>query len=429
MKIHACENTSAAVPLAELASGVTGAIGELSGLRKVLVIHPDYSRNDYTHLLVPLLYQALLSQGLEQIDFLNAGGTHRAMTREELTKKLGLTPDMIKVGGVYNHDFDNPESLQHVVDISADFVAEKTKGHLRVPLPVTVNRMLTDGYDCVIAISGTVPHEAIGFSGGTKIFFPGISGPEVIALLHWAAVLIGVPEIIGCAVNAARDVVDEGTSHIFALLGDTPILSLNMVYTEDKAHNAVPRGLFIGEGFTGFRQAHARAVALSSQLHIIYIDEPKDFVVQQLPTMYDEVWTAGKGSYKLQKPGVLAPGGEIILFAPHIDCFHSNPKMEAYILELGYHGRDYVVDYCRRNPKFDKNAASHSINVRGIGSFIDGIESFPFTVTLATQIPPEVCKAVGLGYRDPKTINEQDFTGPGKLWIHEGGQWLYSRRS
>ena len=52
--------------------------------RRVLLIHPDYSRNDYCPLLVPLLYDRLRAGGLERLDTLNAGGTHRAMRADEL---------------------------------------------------------------------------------------------------------------------------------------------------------------------------------------------------------------------------------------------------------------------------------------------------------------------------------------------------------
>ena len=48
-----------------------------------------------------------------------------------------------------------------------------------------------------------------------------------------------------------------------------------------------------------------------------------------------------------------------------------------------------------------------------------------FKVTLATSIPEEECRRIGLGYRDPATVKKSDFTGPGKLWIEEGGKYLY----
>src|SRR5262249_61455081 len=109
-------------------------------------------------------------------------------------------------------------------------------------------------------------------SGGTKILFPGVSGPEVIGLLHWAAVLMGIPRLIGLLDNPARDVVNAGADLIFALLGDRPVLSLGMVYTEDDSHRAVPRGLFTGIGREGFRSALAGAAELSARLHIVPLD-------------------------------------------------------------------------------------------------------------------------------------------------------------
>ena len=429
MSIIQCSSADRLLTLSELQTVVENISALLPRVRRVLLIHPDYSRHDFSHLVSPMLYHALEMRGLERLDTLNAGGTHRAMSSEELRQKLGFGAEQFpKLGTMYNHEFDNPEQLVHVVDIEAGFVAQKTSGHLNAPMPVNINRLLFDAYDAVIALSGTVPHEAIGFSGGTKIFFPGISGQEVIALLHWAAVLMGIPQIIGTLNNPAREVVNEGAKHIFKRMGSTPVVSLDMVYTEDSAHRVEPRGLFAGTGFDGFQEALTGAAELSGLLHFVYLDQPMNTVVQHIPEMYDEIWTAGKGSYKLQKPGVIAEGGEIILFAPHIDCFHSNKQMDAEMRQIGYHGRDYVVEYCGGHPRFNKNVASHVINVRGLGKLVDGVETFPFQVTLATKLSEADCLAAGLGYRDPKTLRRQEFQAPGKLWIEEGGQWLYARR-
>jgi nickel-dependent lactate racemase len=125
---------------------------------------------------------------------------------------------------------------------------------------------------------------------------------------------------------------------------------------------------------------------------------------------------------------VIAPGGEIILYAPHIHAFHSKPDLDAAIQAIGYHGRERVRDYCERHPEFNKNVAAHVINVRGLGRLVAEREEFDFEVTLATAIPEADCRAVGLGYRNPATIRRDDFTGDDVLWIPDGGQWLYARR-
>ena len=427
MNIQSAERLDGELDDTELAAVVRRALAPYGALERVLLIHPDYSRHDFTSRLVPLTYRELEHKGLRQLDTLNASGTHRPMTDAELREKLGVgNGDFARLGTLHNHVFDDPEQLFDVAELSADFVREKTK-HLDQPMQVTANKLIRDGYDLVIAISGTVPHEAIGMSGGLKIFFPGISGPEVIALLHWAAVLVGIPQIIGTIENPARDIVTEGARHYFSSLGNTPALSFNMLYSEPADHLEA-KGLYVGAALEGFVAAHRAAATASARIHIVPVSEAKQQVVQQIPAMYDEVWTAGKGSYKLQRPGVVVPGGEITLYAPHIDCFHSNPTMDAEIRQIGYHGVGWVVDYCNRHPDFNKNVAAHSINVRGPSTFEEGTETFAFDVTLASQISPEDCRAVGLGYRDPATLRPEDFQRPEQLWIEDGGKWLYERR-
>ncbi len=123
----------------------------------------------------------------------------------------------------------------------------------------------------------------------------------------------------------------------------------------------------------------------------------------------------------------MAPGGEIIIYAPHINCFHSRPEMDLTLKQIGYHCKDYVKKYLESNPEFSKNIAAHVINVRGEGNFDvnSGKEEFNFKVTLATGISQEVCESVGLGYRNPDSIRKEDFIGSEKLWIENGGKYLY----
>ena len=408
----------------EQLEGITKeSLKDFSGVKRVLLIHPDYTRTDFTDKLVPLIYQELKSKGMEKIDSLNAGGTHRLMTEEEIRSKLGL-PSQINFDNYYNHEYNNPGQLVTVGEISSSFVEEKTNGELSQSIPVVVNKLITEDYDLIITLSGTLPHEAAGYSGGLKVFFPGISGPGVIDLLHWAAVLIGIPQIIGTVDNPAREVINQGSSYIFNQI-KAPTISFNMVFEEE--HQVIPKGLYIGAGYNGFIEAYKQASRASSQLHVIYIDEPLERAVQVIDKSYDEIWTAGKGSYKLQSPGVMAPGGEIIIYAPHINCFHSRPEMDIALRQIGYHCKDYVKKYLESNPEFSKNIAAHVINVRVPGSFDINSrkEEFNFKVTLATGISKDICESVGLGYRNPDSIHREDFIGPGKLWIENGGKYLY----
>ena len=321
---------------------VQKTLSPFAQVRTVLLLHPDYSRADFSDVLFRLIYRELADKGLRQLDTLNAAGTHRPMSRREKLVKFGIEDpaEFPALHEMSDHSIE-PAALADVGQISAEFMKEKTGGRWAAAIPVRVNSRLLAGYDLIIALSGTVPHEAAGFSGGLKVFFPGISGREVIDGLHWAAVQMGIPQLIGRAANPGRDVINEGAKHIFAATS-APVISFNMVFAEED-HAVTPHGLYTGIGYRGFIDAYTAAANASSQLHIVRIDRPLDFVVQELGDGYDEVWTAGKGSYKLQVPRVMAPGGEVVLYQPKIHCFHSNARMDAAIREIGYHSLDCVL--------------------------------------------------------------------------------------
>jgi len=418
------ENLNGELTNKQLEGIVKESLRGFKSVKKVLLIHPDYTRTDFTNKLIPLIYQELKSKGIKQIDSLNAGGTHRAMAKEEIRSKLGLS-FQINFDNYYNHEYSNPQKLVTVGEIPVSFVVDKTQGDFSQSILVVVNKLIIEDYDLIITLSGTLPHEAAGYAGGLKVFLPGISGPEVIDLFHWAAVLIGIPQIIGTVDNFAREVINKGSSYIFDKI-KAPTISFNMVF-EETEHLVIPKGLYVGAGFDGFIEAYKQAAKVSSQLHVIYLDEPLECAVQVIDKSYDEIWTAGKGSYKLQSPGVMAKGGEIIIYAPHINCFHSRPEMDLALRQIGYHCKDYVKKYLESNLNFSKNIAAHVINVRGMGSFDvnSGKEEFNFKVTLATGISKDVCESVGLGYRNPDSIHHEDFISQGKLWIQNGGKYLY----
>ena len=396
---------------------------DVGKVKRVLLIHPDYTRHDFTDMIVPKLLRMLRGKGLKEFHTLNASGTHRGMKIEEIEEKLGIkqSEDVI----FHNHEFFVPDQLKIIGELPKDFVAKETEGEIEEPIPVNVNKMIFDNFDAIFVLSGTIPHEAAGFAGGLKAFIPGISGPKVVDTFHWAAVLVGIPKIIGTINNPARSIINEASRLVFEKIG-VPVFSLNMIFEEEPG-KVLPKGLYIAEGFEGFLKAYEKACEASSKIHIRYLDRPIKRAIQVIGKEYDEVWTAGKGSYKLQRPGVMVPGGEIIIYAPHIYKFHSNKDMDRWIREIGYHCKDYVKEFLKKHPNFSKNVASHVINVRGPGSYDPntGKEEFLFQVTLATKISKEECEAANLGYMDPEKVRREDFEDEESLWIELGGRYLY----
>jgi hypothetical protein len=140
--------------------------------------------------------------------------------------------------------------------------------------------------------------------------------------------------------------------------------------------------------------------------------------------MYEELWTGGKCMYKLEP--VLADGGELIIYAPHISevCVTHG----AALLEIGYHCRDYFLKQWDRFKNYPWGVLAHSTHVYGLGTYENGVETPRARVTLATGIPEAVCRKINLGYRDPKSIRKEDFSSredDGVLLVPKAGEMLY----
>ena len=130
------------------------------------------------------------------------------------------------------------------------------------------------------------PHEVVGFSGGNKYFFPGIAGPEIINFTHWLGAVITNYEVIGSGYTPVRAVIDRA-----AALIDRPMACFGLV----TSHSGL-RGLYFGSA----QAAWEAASALSAQVHIVWVDRPFRRVLSIMPHLYDDLWTAAKGMYKME---------------------------------------------------------------------------------------------------------------------------------
>jgi nickel-dependent lactate racemase len=145
--------------------------------------------------------------------------------------------------------------------------------------------------------------------------------------------------------------------------------------------------------------------------------------------MYADLWTAGKGMYKIEP--VVADGGEVFIYAPHItEVSYTHGRI---IEEIGYHCRDYFLAQPERFAKYPGGVLAHSTHVKGLGTYdpTTDIETPRVEVTLATGIAEERCRRINLGYRDPATIDVADWTGherEGILVVPRAGEMLYRLR-
>jgi nickel-dependent lactate racemase len=378
--------------------------------KRVLVLIPDGTRTMPMPLLFDVLEEAVGPRA-RALDFLVALGTHAPMSDAQLSKLVGRTVIDGRAGErrIFNHRWDDPASFATLGTIPAREIEQLTQGRLSQDVNVVLNRLPLE-YDHVVVCGPVFPHEVVGFSGGTKYLFPGIAGPEIIHFTHWLGALITNYDVIGTKATPVRAVIDRA-----ARLLDRPLSLLAPVVLHDGV-----AGIYCGP----VAEAWSEAAELSSKRHVVWRDAPVERALSIMPPMYDDLWVAGKGMYKLEP--AIADGGEVVIYAPHVrEVSHSHGRL---IEEVGYHCKDYFLKQWERFKHVPGGILAHSTHVKGQGRYdaASGVETPRIRVTLATGIPPELCQKINLGYLDPATVDEEDWARqPGTLVVPRAGEMLY----
>lgn len=385
--------------------------------QRLLVLIPDHTRS----LPLPFLFRSLVEvlRTAQQLDFMVALGTHPPLGEESLHKLVGITAEERRTNfkhiGLLNHAWDTPSALTSLGRIEQDEIRQIAGHNWHSSLPNEVNIRINKAaleYDHILILGPTFPHEVVGFSGGAKYLFPGISGAEMINATHWLGALAGVVGTIGIKETPVRAMIHAAVARL-----QTPITLISLV-VEDKGLS----GLFVGD----YLSAWSEAADLSAQRHIRWVDASRPFerVLSCAPAMYDELWTAAKAMYKLE-PAV-ALGGEVVIYAPHLDVVsHVHGK---YIYEVGYHTLPYFLNDWERFKDIPLGVLAHSTHLRGSGIMEDGIEKPNVRVTLSSKISAEDCACLNLGYLDPAKVNVdewKDREDEGVLYVPKAGEILF----
>jgi nickel-dependent lactate racemase len=387
--------------------------------KRVLVIIPDGTRTMPMPLMFDLFEEILgPSPGgdlrrVAALDYLVALGTHQPMSDAQLSKLVGrpVVEGQVGQSHVFNHEWSDPANFRTIGVIPAGEIARLTDGLMAQDVPVRLNKLVFD-YDQLIICGPVFPHEVVGFSGGNKYLFPGIAGPEIINFTHWLGALITSYQVIGSGYTPVRGVIDRAAAFV-----DRPVACFALVVIHDGL-----AGLYCGPA----QEAWAAAAVLSAKVHIIWVDKPFRRVLSLMPAMYDDLWTAAKGMYKVE-PAV-ADGGEVVIYAPHIaEVSYTHGRI---LDEIGYHCRDYFLKQWDKFKGYPGGVLAHSTHLRGLGTYdpTTGVETPRIRVTLATGIPRERCEKINLGHLDPTTVNPADWTGredEGILIVSRAGEMLY----
>jgi nickel-dependent lactate racemase len=379
---------------------------DLDGRSLCLVI-PDATRQ----CPLPLLLDAAL-RGVggraRAVQAVVALGTHAPMTDDAMRALVG-TDDL----AVVNHQWWDDATFAPLGTLAADDVARWSGGRLSEEVPIRVNRLVVDS-DVTVIVGPVLPHEVIGFSGGHKYLFPGLSGQELIDVTHWLGALITSAEIIGTkGITPVRALVEAAAELV---PGERHALCVVVEHESGRLHHAT---------FGDPRSAWAAAADVAAETHIEYLDTPVRRVVSLVAPRYADLWTGAKGFYKVEP--VVADGGEVILYAPHITRIAStHPDLDT----IGYHCRDWFLAHWDEVKDLPRGELAHSTHLFGAGTYdpVAG-ERQRVRVTLATGIPEEVVKGANLGYLDPDLVDVDALRAdPDTLVVPDAGEVLYRLR-
>ena len=380
--------------------------------RHLVVVIPDATRTAPVALFFRLLCRELEGK-VNKLSFLIALGTHPLMNEKAVDRLMGMEKRerlaRFPFAEVLNHRWDLPETFTEVGTLSKLETEELSGGRLSLEVPIRINRLLLQA-DKVILLGPVFPHEVAGFSGGSKYLFPGVGGSDVIHFTHWLGALMTSHATIGRRETAVRQAIELAASRV-------PVEKLALCLVTSKAGL---HGFYWGET----KKAWLEATNLSSRIHINWCEEPYNRVLSVIPERYDDIWTGAKGMYKVEP--VLADGGEVVIYAPHITEFSYT---HGEVLErIGYHVRDYFLGQWERFRKEPWGILAHSTHLKGDGSFEDGVETPRVQVTLATGISKARCEAMSLGYLDPESIDPEEWANREDeriLLVPNAGETLY----
>lgn len=254
--------------------------------KNTVILVDDNTRITPQKKILPLLLDDLNKVGVKDKDItvIIAVGTHRFMSREEITERLGaLVTKRVKV---INHPYNQPDELVNL-------------GRTPRGVPISVNKRYIKS-NISIAVGNIVPHMYAGWAGGGKMIQPGISGPQTTSATHLLAAKL-CQRILGQIDNPVRREIDE----VAIKSGLTMIV--NTILNEKG--NIVK--VVAGDVF----KAHREGVRVAKRIYTAEIKEYPDIVIASSYPADRDLWQG----FKALNTAALAvgEGGTVILVSPY----------------------------------------------------------------------------------------------------------------
>ena len=266
-----------------------------------------------------------------------------------------------------------------------------------------------------LLVGPVLPHEVIGFSGGNKYLFPGLSGQEMIDVTHWLGALITSSAIIGTrGVTPVRALVDAAANLV---PGERHALCVVVDHAQRRTGVAVLRGARDAPGPTRPTSPPRR----TSSTSITRCSECS----RSSRMRYPDLWTGAKGFYKVEP--VVADGGEVVLYAPHITEIAA---MHPRLMEIGYHCRDFFLAQWDRYRTVPWGDLAHATHLYGAGTY-DGVteRAAASGSRWPRAFPKPSCGRRTWATSLPAAVDAEGWAAdPGTLVVPDAGEVLYRLR-
>ena len=264
----------------------------------VAIVFSDITRPMPYKRILPVLFDEIGQVPRENILLINALGTHRPNTQEELEEILGA--EIVQRYRVIQHDCHAMEDLVSL--------GKSARRH-----EILVNRYYMES--TVRILTGFIePHLFAGFSGGPKAVLPGIAGFQTIIANHGIH-MIGDPGV-GFAKTMGHPIWEE---MLDAAVHSQPTFLLNITQTEER----LITGVFAGD----LLQAHRAGVEFVGDTAMIPVKKPFDIVISTSGgyPLDISMYQAVKGMVAAGQ--IVKDGGAIILVS---ECSEGLPDSGEY---------------------------------------------------------------------------------------------------
>lgn len=357
--------------------------------QKVCIISDDNTRFTPVKEILSELLPRIESAGIlrEDIFIVFALGSHRYMTEAEMIEKVGS--DVFKKYQVFNSEFMNPKM-------------QVTVGESQFGTPIRVHKKAMEA-DIRIGIGNVVPHGCMGFSGGAKILYPGITSEDIVSEFH--AMQATCDEILYGNMEAPTRIAVENWTKMIGL----DFIINTVLDRENELFFAVS-----GDYILAQREAAKKAL----EMYGAKIKKRPDIIITSSFPLYLDFWQCGKAAYG--PASVIKEGGEIFLFCECREGVGPHKKILEYMgLESG---KEEILK------RISNHEMGEDMLAMAVGVSMGKIASSCSLTLVTNGLSDEECREGKMGHLPIETFDNnlkailEEYEDPFVLIIKEGSE-------